>query len=401
MKILFLNLFYYPMMVGGAEHSLMLLAEGLVKEGYEIAVATYDGKKNRKIEKEWINGVLVYRMYNPIFIKKIFNKKTNILEKIQYYNSKYYSKQIEKNLSSIIDEFTPDIFHTQNYFPTSLIRIAKRKSIPTVHTTRDYFFLDPQSNINSSPKLIEIMHRKYEKFFLDRYLDVVTSPSEILLNKHKQAGYFRKTYNTVIYNAVKLDNEETNNILNEKNHRKSKLIKFIYVGALNKVKGVDIMLKAVSLINSQNFCLYICGDGQLEDFVKEAALQDSRINYLGKKSKEEIKKLYIESDVSIVPSVWEEPFGRVVIESAQYGCPVIGSNRGGVREIIEKSLIGECYQADSAEALSKEIEKFMNRDFIHKFYINIKTNIGLFSLNTQINNFSELYSKLVVHNTKG
>ncbi len=42
----------------------------------------------------------------------------------------------------------------------------------------------------------------------------------------------------------------------------------------------------------------------------------------------------------VVPSVWEEPFGRVALEAMAYGVPVVASNRGGLPEIIETNKTG-------------------------------------------------------------
>ena len=38
----------------------------------------------------------------------------------------------------------------------------------------------------------------------------------------------------------------------------------------------------------------------------------------------------------IIPSLWNEPFGRVVIEAYSHNKPVIGANRGGIPEIIKR-----------------------------------------------------------------
>ena len=53
-----------------------------------------------------------------------------------------------------------------------------------------------------------------------------------------------------------------------------------------------------------------------------------------------IEKQYIKADVLVVPSIWDEPFGRVVIEGNSYGLPVICSNKGGIPEIINEMCSG-------------------------------------------------------------
>ena len=59
MKILIVSSYYYPNMLGGTEHSIKLLAEGLKDRGHEVFVISSD-KRDNKFEE--INGVKVYRI---------------------------------------------------------------------------------------------------------------------------------------------------------------------------------------------------------------------------------------------------------------------------------------------------------------------------------------------------
>ena len=51
---------------------------------------------------------------------------------------------------------------------------------------------------------------------------------------------------------------------------------------------------------------------------------------------ENVKKIYSKSSISVVPSRWEEPFGRTAMESAAYGCATIISNKGGLPETFNQ-----------------------------------------------------------------
>ena len=67
MKILVINAYYYPHMVGGAEHSVQILCENLAKAGHEVYVYTIDGDTKESINRpEDVNGVTVYRGYARI-----------------------------------------------------------------------------------------------------------------------------------------------------------------------------------------------------------------------------------------------------------------------------------------------------------------------------------------------
>ena len=49
---------------------------------------------------------------------------------------------------------------------------------------------------------------------------------------------------------------------------------------------------------------------------------------------DKIKEIYSKSDIIVFPSVWQEPFGRIAIEAMSFGIPVVGSNVGGIKNII-------------------------------------------------------------------
>jgi glycosyltransferase involved in cell wall biosynthesis len=58
-----------------------------------------------------------------------------------------------------------------------------------------------------------------------------------------------------------------------------------------------------------------------------------------------------------VPSCWQEPFGRVVIEAYAHGLPVIAAQRGGLPEIVDDGETGWTYDPDSDAMLKRHLEK--------------------------------------------
>ena len=104
---------------------------------------------------------------------------------------------------------------------------------------------------------------------------------------------------------------------------------FVFVGRLSREKGVFDLIKA---FQGTKLCLTIIGDGP-----ERAALESeagANINFAGRMSQEEISRVMQASQALIVPSVWEEIFGLVVVEAYANALPVIASKIGALAEIV-------------------------------------------------------------------
>ena len=163
----------------------------------------------------------------------------------------------------------------------------------------------------------------------------------------------------------------------------------LFVGRLIPEKGVRQLLDASSLWN-ENITLAIAGVGPLEAEIKKHAKKSRNIKFLGNISNDRLPLYYCAADILIVPSVHEEGFGRVILESLACGTPVVASNRGAIPEALDKSvgvLIHVTPQnivkiVDDLYKNSKKIQKMsmVTRRFVDKRYSekNIDTIINCF-----------------------
>ena len=71
--------------------------------------------------------------------------------------------------------------------------------------------------------------------------------------------------------------------------------------------------------------------------------------------------LLSEVDVLVVPSIWHEPFGRVIVEAYAHGVPVVGSNRGGIPELIEEGHTGFLFDPARSESLTTKMQRFIEK----------------------------------------
>ena len=171
MKILLLNSWYYPNLKGGAEHSVKLLAENLVKAGNEVAVFTIDGEEG-VFTKESINGVKIFRGTGGIYnIRKAYQSNKTKIESIKNKVLEIYNPSIVKELKFVLNDFYPDIVHANCIAGISLIAIQffQNIKIPIVYTLRDYFLDNPKNLIektswyNPLKNLLLFIYRTYVK----------------------------------------------------------------------------------------------------------------------------------------------------------------------------------------------------------------------------------------------
>jgi glycosyltransferase involved in cell wall biosynthesis len=129
-----------------------------------------------------------------------------------------------------------------------------------------------------------------------------------------------------------------------------------YVGRISPEKGIDVALRALARLRDEGLeaDFQIAGGGpagyrqELEALVAELGIAD-RVAFLGPLDVEGLKRFYAGLHVLVVPSVWEEPAGLVLVEGALAGVPLVASRVGGIPEIVrdpEEALL--CPPGDPA-----------------------------------------------------
>ena len=414
MRILLVNDWYYPNMIGGAEHSTKLLAESLQKRGHEVYIYCIDKTKSsgKDLIIEDINNVKVirgnggkYDLYSSndstltekIRLKGGFHWYFYILKKINQKVIEIYNPSIKDEIRKVLEISHPDIVHTSCIAGISTIiwKIAKTKSIIVCHTLRDYWLLSPfkdqnLDNIKGKKKIIQSIYSKFCKIFTKKYIDIVTAPSEYTLNQFLEKKFFSNAkIKIVIPNSIVLDyNKFEDYIRIRKLHNFSKNI--LFVGRLQENKGIMTLINHFSLEEFKKFNLKIAGTGELYDEIVAISNVQNNIIPLGKLEPINLKKEYENSDLLIVPSEWGEPFGRVIIEAFETGMPVICNNAGGMPEIIKNTDGGIITDTKNNNLLYSAINSiYENYDHYIK---NIAENTHKYDINDQVNAFLELYS---------
>lgn len=144
----------------------------------------------------------------------------------------------------------------------------------------------------------------------------------------------------------------TNRICDKKN------VKVFFTGRLVYYKGVDILLKAFTMI--ENCELFIAGTGEMEQELKDFAKRhniEKKVHFLGFLPDNELKQAYADSDIFVLPSVAKsEAFGIVQLEAMVYGKPIINTKLpSGVPYVSVHGKTGLTVPPFDAKALAEAI----------------------------------------------
>ena len=144
---------------------------------------------------------------------------------------------------------------------------------------------------------------------------------------------------------------------------------FLFIGRFNDWKGQNLFIEAISLLSvEQKKIIKVKVIGSV--FGGQNNYLDDLIDLVNKYSLTDVVKIegfradpsdaYQWADVVVVPSIKPEPFGLVAIEGMSYGKCIIGSNHGGLSEIIISGVTGMLFEPDDKQDLVKVISQLLN-----------------------------------------
>ncbi len=325
---------YYYEGHGGAEISLALTASAVEKLGHKIFVASSEsyGKYNLK--------TLTFKKYAkiPVF--------------------RFHEAYLSKFLAKIIKENNIGIVHANDRLTSvPAVLAAKRCGIPVVVHFRDYWFACPKStmlrrdmSMCNGCGLKELYKCStptrfawdfYKMAYLERArkilreADISIVASNAVKEKLLKFGFDNVA---VVKNPVVLNKAENSSEQKTKFGLKNNVI--TYIGTLDYSKGITKLLDVAINVLKQNTgtSFLIVGAGKIENILRKkinaGGMQD-RIIIAGGLPHSEMPEIYAASDIIAVPSLWDEPFGRVAVEAMAAGKPVLASNAGGLKDIIK------------------------------------------------------------------
>jgi len=398
MKICIISDFFWPIALGGAETYLVRFVNELLKKN-EVIIITINPLSYNLLSYENKNRLKIYRIkVNSFFSLESFSSQS-VFNRFLWQLLNIYNFKTKYKIKKILLKENPDIVHTHNFkgLSISFFPIIKKLGFPHIHTVHDYNLISPWSNLIRNSKIINdfnFIDGLYIHFmhFLSSNIDLTIFPSFFAKEYHKNQGFFKKTIKVVIPNGLRL-NHRMNTSYN------IDTIDYLFIGTLSEFKGINFLINVFKHNTNKNNRLHIVGLGPDYQKVVKITKNDERISVYGRVSDEKLLKIFCNSNVLVVPSLWYEVLPMVIQEAFSYGLPVIASGFGGMLDLVINDYNGFLFAKGNfteLNAIFKRIDS--DPSILIRLGKNAKQFVTKYSIKSHVKHILDLYAIFTVEN---
>ena len=290
----------------------------------------------------------------------------------------YYRCSIFKNTNFIYGNTKKKDFLTKNYLNIEINNLKSKFSSSTIEYCKNFIKKVGNKNydiieIHNRPQVFNFLKNKiFSKYILYIHNDPLsmngsrsTRERLELLNKVDKIIFVSKWVQKRFFNGLDLKLMNQTEIVYPSIHKEKAIYKkdksITFVGKLNESKGYDIYKDAVIKILDEfkDWKAFSIGDESRER---------PKINHINHKElgflrHRDVLKFLNKSEIVVVPSRWEEPFGRTALESSSRACATIISNRGGLPETTDHCVT---LKKLNAKELYRELKNLIVNDKLRK-----------------------------------
>jgi glycosyltransferase involved in cell wall biosynthesis len=363
-RLLAINNYYYGR--GGAE--TLFLAHNRMFESIGWQVVPFAMRHAKNLPTHWGE-------YFPDGIE--FGEDYGLAARLVRAPRVIYSLQARRRLRALLDVVRPDVAHAHNLYhhlSPSVLPLLKERGIPVLMTLHDlklacpaYTMMRDGQRCDScrGGKLYNVaLHRCIKgslalsslvmvEAYVHRALRLYEAnverfvvPSRFLLETLIAWGFARERF-VHIPNFVDLERFRPTTEVGRR---------FIYCGRLDRLKGVETLLRAAAAACQP---LTIAGSGADEMRLREIAGQiGSDVIFAGHLDKDALAALIQNARAVVLPSEVPENAPLAVLEAYAAGRPVIGAANGGIPELIRESETGALFPTGDAAALAETLTRF-------------------------------------------
>lgn len=337
----------------GGMTTVMEQMSSLKFKNYDIII--FNVAKNKIIKSNIVFNVInfIYRCIKLFLVLVIYNPYI-----------------VHIHMSSYKDFSQKRVFH-------KICKLLNKKTILHIHGGAFIDFYNTSNNKKSivntlnSADLLIVLSDYWKDFFKKLCPDkkIVVLPNAVdmkISNKYSKISKNDKTYNV------------------------------LFVGRLEKQKGIFDLIKAFNMIKDDNIKLLLMGpfmnnEKEIKDLIKKLNISD-KIVFLGNINSDERFKYFASADVFVLPSYFEG-LPVAILEAMSFGLPVISTNVGAIPEVVKKDN-GILIKPGDVKALKNAILKIKNNTKIDYKKNNIEKIKKNYTLDIFKKKLEEVYEKI-------
>ena len=371
MRILLLAQFYPPFL-GGEERFAQDLSVALAARGHEVAVVTswQNGLEPFEVDQ----GVRVYR------VRSTMQRATFLhADKNRALMPPFPDPEATFALQAILAKEQPEIVHGINWMVYEFLPYKPLSKAKLVMSLCDHSFICPKKKLiyHDAPctgpgfkKCLECASEHYGR--TKAY--VTTAANWTMAQAEKKAVdlFLPVSHSVAVENQLVgtklpfqvLPNFVADDIGTPHGDNEAYLQQLpqgdflLFVGAFGRYKGVDVLIEAYTLLDNAP-PLVIIGYETNEYPVQTTDLPPNVI-VLKNWPNHAVIEAWRRSTIALIPSVWAEPFGIVVLEAMATGRPVIASRIGGITDIVVDGETGMLVTPGDPHELSQAIRQLLD-----------------------------------------
>ncbi len=366
MRVLFVVHQYFPYFVTGVERDTQNLASQLRKMGHSTTVlsavpASLDpGSLPRRY---FFEGTDVVQVAVP---RREGSPSDHVRD-----------AETVRAVESVLEKTTPDVVHVMHprYFPEAR-SVATSAGIPVVVHLHDYWYCCPRIQLvraggelctgSGAGKNCESVCHMAPGAGVGRHewarqelaaADAVISPSRFLADVFASEGFDTSYWHLIPYGV---DYRNLRAPDGGQDRADGRLV-VRFLGTLLRHKGPDVAVRAIRQIQSDKVELRVHGssyhESDYEAELRELAAGDDRISFEGPYEYRDLGKILSATDLVVVPSVWYENLPITALTAAAMRVPLVASDLGGMKEIVETYRAGFLFRPGDPESLAAIISE--------------------------------------------
>ncbi|MEX2411666.1 MAG: glycosyltransferase family 4 protein, partial [Candidatus Paceibacterota bacterium] len=325
----------------GGEWTVLNQEHGLLKENHEVD--QFIIKNSDHLDTLTDKAKLIFKTH--------YNSQSKLLIKEQLQKGKY------------------DVMHVHNFFPLltpSIFEAARELGVPSVLTLHNYRLIHPNGLMYHKGK---IDHRSIKGSAYNCVWDGVYRNSKLqtavvahMIEYHRKKGTWNR-FPTAFIALSKFSKNKfaeggipADRIFIKPNFLKDpckedddleisseKLNRFLFLGRISNEKGIEDLIRCW-MERSIPAELWIAGEGPLKKKLQKKTKGEKSIKWLGQCDKKDVLKLLSNSKALLFPTKWYEGMPLIILEAMSMGCPVISSDIGNPKNMIDHKINGLLFE---------------------------------------------------------